>query len=211
MKAEVRGNQPVGYIQGQGLPGRVVHHCRVALEESRYRPHYTDLITKYIQVFFPHSGCGVKRQDSPAGPGSREWVVQNRGSAASRPSAGGSALWPWKASNNNQFRWMCCVVNQWKQRRLRRRPHVDWEAFSSNQRAWRMAARALCSTLMSTEGAMKIKLTPESDCVVHSLDLSPTWIHASFIWGLLKWKHCRDSTASGLDRKIVSISFKHNL
>lgn len=30
---------------------------------------------------------------------------------------------------------------------------VDWEAFSSNQRAWRMAARALCNTLMSTGAA----------------------------------------------------------
>lgn len=29
--------------------------------------------------------------------------------------------------------------------------HVDCEAFSSNQRACLMAARALCSTLMSTE------------------------------------------------------------
>lgn len=41
-------------------------------------------------------------------------------------------------------------VNTMKRMRMDRYTYVECEAFSSNHRAWRMAARALCSTLMST-------------------------------------------------------------
>lgn len=37
-QSNLSGNQPVGCIQGQGLPGGVVHHCRVALEQRGQRP-----------------------------------------------------------------------------------------------------------------------------------------------------------------------------
>lgn len=32
-------NKPVGHIQGQGLPGRVVHHGRVTLKQDGHQHH----------------------------------------------------------------------------------------------------------------------------------------------------------------------------
>lgn len=78
--------------------------------------------------------------------------------------------------------------------------HVDWEAFSSNQRACRMAARALWSTLISTGRREKERGSVEEAHQGHiSACSAQCRLKAAFHWSCpIPFPFCQDSDCKPL-------------
>lgn len=118
----------------------------------------------------------------PAGLESKESGVQIQESAASDLSASESTLSLCRSHDVFTLNHTQCLFIIIKKTLLWWLPYVDWDAFSSNQRAWRIAARALCKTLMSTEGKRKEKKKTDFKTLSPPLRVLLQWNYFNHFW-----------------------------
>lgn len=118
----------------------------------------------------------------PAGLESKESGVQIQESAASDLSASESTLSLCRSHDVFTLNHTQCLFIIIKKTLLWWLPYVDWDAFSSNQRAWRIAARALCKTLMSTEGKRKKKKQTDFKTLSPPLRVLLQWNYFNHFW-----------------------------